>query len=216
MTPDALRAASNHVFYEVAMFRLAAAWLASDALCGPLHDAVLEAFVLHFRNLYVFYYQRIDSVRIRTAAAALGSGFEKQAVPAYRPGSDICAADFCASAETWQRVVIQPSTMLVADYIRAKKHVLHITVDRIRQVPDGTQQQPLLDEKRWAVGRTYREMSWLGATWLTHARPELLDDESKFYKLAVPFESLVNLDVEEWQQSGGQRDHLHGFDDVVS
>jgi len=46
------------IFYEIGMFRFAAGRLISGELKqGNAHDAFLEVFLLHFRNLYEFFYE---------------------------------------------------------------------------------------------------------------------------------------------------------------
>lgn len=205
-----LREASHHAFYEVVMFRETAGLLAQGAFAGALHDAVLESFVLHFRNLYAFCHQRtsLDFMRSGTDAEHL------EIVTAARPGyhnSDVCAADFFDTPQDWERLIDPPPLELMADFIRAKKHVLHLTQERIRQVEGGTKTAPLLDEKVWYLGRVYELMLPLVEAWLKNAPRTALDASSPYFARACPAHETSRLDYEYLHVSGGPADYPQEF-----
>lgn len=59
LQPDTIE---KSIFYEIGMFRFAAGRLISGELKqGNEHDAFLEVFLIHFRNLYEFFYERDKS-----------------------------------------------------------------------------------------------------------------------------------------------------------
>jgi hypothetical protein len=112
--PDAeLQAASGHLLYEVQMFRATALELASDpSPRGHLHDALLESFIVHGRNLLHFLYPELP-----------------------KP-SDVLADDFFTDSIIWplKRGDLPPALASVRG--RANKEVAHLTYDRLAVQPE--------------------------------------------------------------------------------
>jgi|ERR1017187_1302424 hypothetical protein len=102
MTDEELTKYSGyHLLYELKMF-----WWLTGALSymeGYLHDAVLEAWVVHLRNLILFFcHPKADS-------------------------DDVIAKDFLDKPDRWSQT---ESTTLKAARIRANKELSHITEKR--------------------------------------------------------------------------------------
>lgn len=99
----------------------------------------------------------------------------------------------------------------MADFVRAKKQVLHVTRERIRQVVGGTEDAPLLDEKVWYIGRVYELMMPLIEAWFENAPRATLDTSSHYYVKANPHVETSMLDHEYAHVSGGPADHPQEF-----
>ena len=105
---DELRAVSGHLWYELQMFRATALGLMSGLFPGgPLHDAVLEAFIIHGRNLLHFLY------------------------PEKPQDSDVLAEDFLDDPIQWPTVRGDMPASLTSLRRRANKEVAHLTFDRL-------------------------------------------------------------------------------------
>lgn len=108
-----LQAASDHLLYEVQMFRATALGLASGLFPGgPLHDALLESFIVHGRNLLHFLY------------------------PERPQPSDVLADDFFTDPSVWSLKRCDLPPALVAVRGRANKEVAHLTYDRLAVQPE--------------------------------------------------------------------------------
>jgi len=106
--PGDLTSAADHLFYEVQMARATALGLLSGLFpIGPLHDAVLEAFVIHARNLVHFF-------------------FPQGAQP-----SDVLAEHYFPEAQTWNAHRGTLPESLAPLRGRANKEVAHLTYDRL-------------------------------------------------------------------------------------
>lgn len=185
--------ASHHIFYEFSMLRLTADLLHRRVLAGFLEDAVLEAFVLHFRNLYVFAYQEVPAEKLLTHLSDLPRDVSAQAAPRKVP-SDVSASDYFDSNH-WAEAVLAPSANLVVDYARAKKQVLHITKARIHQTVDPLMYTTPIDRKVWKVASIYKEVAPLVELWMSSAPKELLDTSSPFVDTANMHYELPSLNA---------------------
>jgi len=102
MTPEQLcKYSRDHLFHEIKMFY----WLASiiDYMDGALHDALLESFLVHLRNLIDFF------CRPRERA------------------TDVVAEDFFDNPSNWKR---NPTSTLEKARERANKELSHLTTGR--------------------------------------------------------------------------------------
>jgi len=108
-----LKAASDHLFYEVQMFRATAFALASGLFPGgPFHDALLESFIVHGRNLiHVLYPERAQA-------------------------SDVLADDYFDNPSVWFQARGDLPPALVPVRARANKEVAHLTYDRLSVQPE--------------------------------------------------------------------------------
>ena len=105
-----IRAVSEHLWYEVAMLRRCGHAILSTLPLGWVgHNAMVEAFALHCRNLINFFYDRPD--------------------PRYP--DDVLAEHFLAKAETWHQVRPPKSELLTLAEGRANKQVSHLTYSRV-------------------------------------------------------------------------------------
>ena len=108
-----LKEASEHLFYEIQMFRATALGLASGLFPqGPLHDAVLESFLIHVRNLLHFMY------------------------PERPKPSDVLATDYFQSPQEWLRLCGDLPPSLTNVKPRINKHVAQITYNRVGLAPE--------------------------------------------------------------------------------
>jgi hypothetical protein len=95
------------------MFRATALGLVSGLFPGgPLHDAVLEAFIIHGRNLLHFLY------------------------PEKPQASDVIAEDFLDDPTQWPTLRGDLPSSLVTLRRRANKEVAHLTYDRLSVTPE--------------------------------------------------------------------------------
>ena len=109
---DKLREVSVHLLYELQMFRATALGLMSGLFPGgPLHDAVLEAFIIHGRNLLDFLYAENSRA------------------------SDVVAEDFLDDPDQWLTVRGALPASLAGLRRRANKEVAHLTYDRLSVTP---------------------------------------------------------------------------------
>lgn len=109
---DELRKVSVHLLYELQMFRATALGLMSGLFPGgPLHDAVLEAFIIHGRNLLDFLYAENSRA------------------------SDVVAEDFLDDPDQWLTVRGALPASLAGLRRRANKEVAHLTYDRLSVTP---------------------------------------------------------------------------------
>jgi hypothetical protein len=99
---------SGHLHYEVGMLQAVARGLASGAVSGsPTHNALLESFAIHVRNLVDFLWPE-------------------------KPKNDhVVAADFFSSPQDWTKNVPAIPHQLRAARIRAAKEVAHLTYARL-------------------------------------------------------------------------------------
>ena len=114
---------AEHVTYEVDMFfgmvemlsPLNKIGASSVAEAKRLNFAMIEAFVIHLRNLIEFFYPNI-----------------------LRPTS-VVATDFCT---TWQTVRPTISAVLENARVRANKELAHLTTNRLAGIPSAKQWDP--------------------------------------------------------------------------
>jgi hypothetical protein len=106
-TKEELRKASDHLYYEFWMLHSLASGLASGiAGQGPLHNALIESFVIHVRALIDFLYPN-------------------------RPKADaVIAADFFNTQKEWDKLRPDQSKILKKAKRRAHKEVAHLSYDR--------------------------------------------------------------------------------------
>jgi hypothetical protein len=106
--PSELSAAAEHLVYEVQMARATAVGLASGLFpIGPLHDAVLESFIIHARNLVHFFF------------------------PQGAQASDVLAEHYFPTPKDWNSLRGELPPSLVRLRGRANKEVAHLTYDRL-------------------------------------------------------------------------------------
>ena len=116
-TQEELVAASEHVLYEVNMLRATAGLIANDFAAGNpwLHNALLESFLVHARNLIQFLYPE-------------------------RPfKTDVLAKHFFDEPERWDSLGGDLPEGLKSVARRANKLLAHITYDRIEMVGEKKQ-----------------------------------------------------------------------------
>ena len=108
-----LQAASNHLHYEIEMLRSLASVMESGLLgVGALNNAVLEAFVIHVRNVIFFLW-------------------------AENPKNDhIIASDFFNKPDDWEKIRPEKSHILKESEVRSHKEVAHLSYDRIKVSPE--------------------------------------------------------------------------------
>jgi len=111
--PDELRAASEHLFYEVWMFNTLARALATGVFGdGAVNNALLESFTVHARVLLDFLF-------------------------ADKPRSDdVVAEDFFLTPERWPTVRGDMPPLLQAVEARVGKEVAHLTYARLGVTPE--------------------------------------------------------------------------------
>lgn len=107
-TREELRIASEHLHYELLM--LSAVSYAIDSgvsVLSPLHNALIESFAIHLRNLIDFLWPE-------------------------GPDNDwVVAADYFSDLEEWQSSFGKIPPKLKAARIRAAKEIAHLTYARI-------------------------------------------------------------------------------------
>lgn len=110
---EELQKSSDHLHYELWMLQVLALGMESGILGeGPLNNAVLEAFVVHARNLIYFLF----------ATKA------KQ--------DHVIAADFFENADLWTKNRPSKSAYLKKAEIRANKEIAHLSYERIKVTPE--------------------------------------------------------------------------------
>ena len=112
-TEEELKLASDHLFYEIWMLNSLANGMSSGVLGeGPVNNAVLEAFVIHVRNIIHFLY-------------------------ADKPKSDhVIAADYFNSPTDWEAIRPKKTELMKISEIRAHKEVAHLSYDRAKVTPE--------------------------------------------------------------------------------
>lgn len=112
-TKEELRIASDHLQYEYWMLISLANGMASNLIGeGPLNNAIVEAYVIHVRNLIYFLYGK------------------KQG------NNHIIARDFFNSAQEWGDLRPKKSDSLAFAERRAHKEVAHLSYDRAKVTPE--------------------------------------------------------------------------------
>ena len=117
--PELLAYSEEHLFYEVSMFfRLGKLLLSKERLPPTdigrsVDNALVESFVIHFRNLYDFLY----------------CGRSKK--------KDVLAEDFCDTPAAWRRLRPKLSSEVKKCKDRAAKEVVHVTEVRFYGTPNG-------------------------------------------------------------------------------
>jgi len=105
--------ASEHLGYEYHMFTQLAIYLAQGSLADPvLHNAALESFIIHTRNILDFLYPTSKVV-----------GNDKY--------DDIIADDYFDDPSQWYQIRLEKSASLTQAHQRAHKEVAHLTYSRI-------------------------------------------------------------------------------------
>ena len=112
-TPEELRGASEHLFYEVGMFGTLARALATGVFgAGSINNAVLESFTVHARVLLDFLFANKP-----------------------RP-DDVVAEDFFPTPERWPTVRGDMPPLLKDVDARVGKEVAHLTYARLEVTPE--------------------------------------------------------------------------------
>jgi len=114
-SPDALKVASYHVAYEVHMIRETAMWLDNHRVGSMLDNTILEAFLVHVRNMIYFLWNDTRN------------HFE-----------DVLAIDFFEDRAAWK--VQRPAKPALLDEVNRKTnvYVTHLSYER-RVEPDHRQ-----------------------------------------------------------------------------
>jgi hypothetical protein len=108
---EELQLASDHLFYEVVMFRSLAEVMASGRFQNDnlINSAVLESFMIHVRILLDFLY-------------------------ADNPKSDdVIAEDFFYTPNTWVTKRYEKSELIKTVHKRVGKEIAHLTYERLKQ-----------------------------------------------------------------------------------
>jgi hypothetical protein len=101
---------SEHVAYEIELlFATHGLLVVGDALAGRIHDAVLESFAIHVRNLIEFFFDP----------------------PNPRHPDDARAEHFFADPATWHSLVGAKPTNFTEAQRKAHKQVSHLTYTRV-------------------------------------------------------------------------------------
>jgi len=111
---DDLQGSSDHLYYEVSMFKAMANTLALGiAGDSPVGYALLESFLIHFRNLFDFFYSE-------------------------KPKSDdVIAEDFFDNTGQWRKICAAQSDFLENAKKRANKELSHLTYARLNVTPEN-------------------------------------------------------------------------------
>lgn len=148
---EKLRAASDHLWYEIAMFFAAARFLCSQrAVPVAINNAMVEAFAIHFRVCYDFF---------------------------FKPGreDDVVAAHFFSAPNQWEALRRKPSAFLRKQHGRAHKELAHLTYGRQKVTGKAKEwdARKILDEMRPVVdafeGALAAELR--GSRWLENGLP---------------------------------------------
>lgn len=111
-TDDELRAASDHLFYEVMMLKHTMERLASGPEDDVVSNALLESFTIHARALMDFFY------------------------PSEKPeATDVIAQDFFVDAQAWADVRGDQPEIFGKARRRVNKEIAHLTYDRQAVTP---------------------------------------------------------------------------------
>src|SRR5436309_229585 len=113
-TDDELRAASEHLRYEIGMFDSTARVLASGVFGpGPATNAFLESFTVHVRALLQAFY------------------------PMNPKANDVLAEDFFDESELWLTDRGELPEVLAAVKLRVGKEIAHLTYARLDVTPEA-------------------------------------------------------------------------------
>jgi hypothetical protein len=108
-TPDELRQISEDLHYEVQMLLGSAQGLDSETTAeGTLHNALVESFAIHLRNMLDFLWP--DKLK--------------------RKSDWVIAADFFPSPSDWEKLRPEISQQLLDSRVRAAKEIAHLTYTR--------------------------------------------------------------------------------------
>jgi hypothetical protein len=100
------KGASEHVAYEIGMFYATHGLLMGDAIVGRLHNAVLESFAIHVRNLVEFLFDPPEK-------------------------DDIRAEHYFKDPKTWHGLRGKKPEELTAAQKQANKQISHLTYARV-------------------------------------------------------------------------------------
>ena len=105
-TPDELRRISENLHHEVQMLLGSAHGLDPDTSAeGTLHNALVESFAIHLRNMLDFLWP--DKPK--------------------RKSDWVIAADFFPSPSDWEKLCPEISQLLLDSRVRAAKEIAHLT-----------------------------------------------------------------------------------------
>ncbi len=109
-TKEELIKSSDHLHYELWMFQSLANIMTSNLFgAGPINNSVLEAFIIHTRNLIYFLF-------------------------AENPNNDhVVASDFIAN---WKELCPEKSYFLQKSERRSHKEIAHLSYDRQKVTPE--------------------------------------------------------------------------------
>ena len=108
-TPDELRRISEDLHYEVQMLLGSAQGLDPETTAeGNLHNALVESFAIHLRNMLDFLWP--DKLK--------------------RKSDWVIAADFFPSPSDWEKLRPEISQQLLDSRVRAAKEIAHLTYTR--------------------------------------------------------------------------------------
>jgi hypothetical protein len=115
-TEVVLRAASDHLFYEIWMLKTLTQAMASGiAGEGPMSNALLESFTIHTRALLDFLY-------------------------ADKPKpDDVIAEDYFVSPKKWASIRLEKTEILKTVHRRVGKEIAHLTYSRQEVDPEMKQ-----------------------------------------------------------------------------
>lgn len=114
-TPDELRRVSEHLHYEVQMLLGSAQGLDSETKAkGTLHNALVESFAIHLRNMLDFLWP--DKPK--------------------RKSDWVIAADFFPSPSDWEKLRPEISQPLLDSRVRAAKEIAPLTYARLAVDPE--------------------------------------------------------------------------------
>jgi hypothetical protein len=114
-TPDELRRISEDLHYEVQMLLGSAQGLDPETTAeGTLHNALVESFAIHLRNMLDFLWP--DKPK--------------------RKSDWVIAADFFSSPSDWEKLRPEISQLLVVSRVRAAKEIAHLTYARLAVDPE--------------------------------------------------------------------------------
>ncbi len=112
-TPDELRAASDHLFYEVGMFDATARRLAAGIAEGTCKNALLESFAVHTRALLQFFF------------------------PTNVHDGDVLAVDYFHDPIAWKKLRGGRPRALDSVNDRVGAEIVHLTYERQNVTPEA-------------------------------------------------------------------------------
>ena len=155
ITQEKLRLVSDHLWYEIWMFRTMALVLFHGFLGkrGPIHNAVLESFGIHVRGLLDFLY-------------------------AEKPGEDdVVAEHYFSTYQEWHNARPEISDYLRKARRRVNKEMAHLTYTRLSVGGEAKGWDvPLLASEIERVLKVFIELvpkDRLGESWKRSPGPEL-------------------------------------------